>query len=129
MLSIIDEKLKNLQIETDHDISLKNSEIITQLDARMDTEKLTVVRELHKQVRKNYPRRRVQMRGIDETWQADFVEMIPYLYNEYNDSEHRTIGMKPKDVTATDEEVLLQRFHKAKKMIPRRPKFKIGDKV
>ena len=31
----INEKLKNLQIETDHDLSLKNSEIITQLDARM----------------------------------------------------------------------------------------------
>ena len=45
----------------------------------MDTEKLTVVRELHKQVRKNYPRRRVQIRGIDETWQADLVEIIPYF--------------------------------------------------
>ena len=45
----------------------------------MDTEKLTVVRELHKQVRKNYPRRRMQMRGVDETWQADLVEMIPYF--------------------------------------------------
>ena len=36
------------------------------------------------------------------------------LVSEYNDSKHRTIGMKPKDVTATDEEVLLQRFHKQK---------------
>ena len=45
----------------------------------MDTEKLTVVRELHKQVTKNYPQRRVQMCGIDETWQADLVEMIPYF--------------------------------------------------
>ena len=44
----------------------------------MDTKKLTVVRELHK-VRENYPRRRVQMRGIDETWQAHLVEMIPYF--------------------------------------------------
>ena len=31
----INEKLKNLQIATDHDLSLKNSEIIKQLDARM----------------------------------------------------------------------------------------------
>ena len=45
----------------------------------MDTKKLTVVRELHKQVGKNYPHRRVQMRGIDDTWQADLVEMIPYF--------------------------------------------------
>ncbi|XP_043474365.1 uncharacterized protein LOC122506316 [Leptopilina heterotoma] len=47
----------------------------------MDNEKLTVVKELHRQARKNYPRRKVQMRGIDETWQADLVEMIPYSYS------------------------------------------------
>ena len=36
----INEQLKDLQIETDHDLSLINSEIITQLDARMrDIEK------------------------------------------------------------------------------------------
>ena len=39
---------------------------------------MTVVTELHKPARKNYPRRRVHMRGIDETWQADLVEMLPY---------------------------------------------------
>ena len=58
-----------------------------------------------------------------------WVDILSTLVSEYNDSKHRTIGMKPKDVTATDEEVLLQRFHKQKKMIPKRPKFKIGDKV
>ena len=44
----------------------------------MSNEKLTVVTELHKPARKNYARRRVHMRGIDETWQADLVEMLPY---------------------------------------------------
>ena len=44
----------------------------------MSNEKLTVVTELHKPARKNYPRRCVHMRGIDETWQADLVEMLPY---------------------------------------------------
>ena len=44
----------------------------------MNFEKLSVVTELHKPARKNYPRRRVEMRHIDETWQADLVEMIPY---------------------------------------------------
>ena len=38
----------------------------------MSNEKMAVVTELHKPARKNYPRRRVQMRGIEETWQADF---------------------------------------------------------
>lgn len=44
----------------------------------MNDKKQTVVTEFHKSARKNYPRRKVQMRGIDETWQADSVEMIPY---------------------------------------------------
>ena len=34
--------------------------------------------ELHKPARKNYPRRKVEMRGIDETWQADLVDMQSY---------------------------------------------------
>ena len=37
-----------------------------------------VVEELHKPARRNYPRRKFNVRGLDETWQADLVEMIPY---------------------------------------------------
>ena len=37
-----------------------------------------VVQELHKPARHNYPRRKVDIRSLDETWQADLVEMIPY---------------------------------------------------
>lgn len=37
-----------------------------------------VVEELHKPARRNYTRRAVDIRDIDETWQADLVEMIPY---------------------------------------------------
>ena len=44
----------------------------------MDAEKLQLVKELHKPARKNYQRRHVDIRGIDETWQADLVEMQPY---------------------------------------------------
>lgn len=46
----------------------------------MDNEKMSVVTELHTPARKNYRRRREQMRGIDETWQADLIEMIPYAH-------------------------------------------------
>uniref|UniRef100_A0ABD2WNZ7 Integrase catalytic domain-containing protein n=1 Tax=Trichogramma kaykai TaxID=54128 RepID=A0ABD2WNZ7_9HYME len=38
----------------------------------------TVVYELHRPARRNYPRRKFNVRGIDETWQADLVEMLPY---------------------------------------------------
>ena len=37
-----------------------------------------VVEVLHKPPRRNYPRRKYDIRGIDETWQADLVEMQPY---------------------------------------------------
>ena len=41
-----------------------------------------VVEELHKPARRNYPRRKVDIRGLDETWQADLVEMVSY--SRYN---------------------------------------------
>lgn len=37
-----------------------------------------VVNELHKPARKNFIRRHVTVKGIDDLWQADLVEMIPY---------------------------------------------------
>lgn len=40
--------------------------------------KLALVNELHRQARRNFPRRSTIMRGIDDTLQADLVEMIPY---------------------------------------------------
>lgn len=40
--------------------------------------KWQVVKELHAPARKNFQRRSVLMKDIDETWQADLVEMIPH---------------------------------------------------
>lgn len=37
-----------------------------------------VARELHKQARRNFPRRHVELKGIHDLYQADLVEMIPY---------------------------------------------------
>ncbi|XP_023248500.1 uncharacterized protein LOC111644089 [Copidosoma floridanum] len=37
-----------------------------------------VVEELHKAFRRNYPRQKFDVRGLDETWQAVLVEMQPY---------------------------------------------------
>ncbi|XP_043476413.1 uncharacterized protein LOC122507653 [Leptopilina heterotoma] len=54
----------------------------------MDDKKLTVVTELHRQARRNYPRRKVQMRGVDETWQADLVQMIPYSKVRISKNKH-----------------------------------------
>ena len=41
-----------------------------------------IVRELHKTARRNYPRRKVEVVGIDETWQGDLVDMK--AYKDYN---------------------------------------------
>lgn len=40
--------------------------------------KLDLVNELHRQARKNFIRRKTVMKGINDTLQADLVEMIPY---------------------------------------------------
>ena len=40
--------------------------------------KETVVNELHKPARKNYKRRHVIIKNLNDLWQADLVEMIPY---------------------------------------------------
>lgn len=37
-----------------------------------------LIEELHKSVRRNYPRRKVFLKGINDLWQADLIEMIPY---------------------------------------------------
>lgn len=44
----------------------------------MDKEKATVAHELHKPARRNYTRRHVNIRGLDESWQADLVDMSAY---------------------------------------------------
>lgn len=40
--------------------------------------KLGVVNEIHKPARKNFNRRRVVIKGLNDLWQADLMEMIPY---------------------------------------------------
>ncbi|XP_033231579.1 uncharacterized protein LOC117182593 [Belonocnema kinseyi] len=121
----------------------------------MENEKLTLVTELHKPARKNYPCRPVQMRGIDEMCQVDLIEMLPYVHennsykylpsnlradykwidilptliSKYNNIKHRSIGMQPKDVTAEDEEELMELFEKHQNIQRTRPKLKVGDRV
>lgn len=44
--------------------------------------RMQVVNELHKQLRKKFDRRHVILKGIDELWQADLVDMSTYMnYN------------------------------------------------
>lgn len=44
----------------------------------MSVKKADLVEEIHRSTRKNYPRRRVELKGINDLWQIDLAEMIPY---------------------------------------------------
>lgn len=41
-----------------------------------------VVNEIHKNVRKNFPRRHVILKDIDDLWQADLIDM--QSFSKYN---------------------------------------------
>lgn len=43
-----------------------------------------IVNELHRKARVNFPRRNVVIKGIDDLWQIDLVEMIPYAKENKN---------------------------------------------
>ncbi|XP_015604040.1 uncharacterized protein LOC107271941 [Cephus cinctus] len=60
-----------------------------------------------------------------------WLDILSDLLSSYNSSKHRTIGMKPTDVTARNEKDLLQRVYKKFKVKTtlKRPKFKVGDRV
>ncbi|XP_070151047.1 uncharacterized protein [Polyergus mexicanus] len=47
-------------------------------NGRKNIEKLRLVEELHASAKRNFSRRRVIVRGYDDLWQADIVEMRPY---------------------------------------------------
>ena len=53
---------------------------------KINFEKHRLVEELHALVRRNFPRRRVIVRGYDDLWQADIVEMRPY--SSFNRGHH-----------------------------------------
>lgn len=41
----------------------------------MDKERLGIIDEIHKPARRRFPRRRVQIRGLDDSFQADLVDL------------------------------------------------------
>ena len=44
----------------------------------MSEDKKRIVEEMHKPARRNYPRPKLDIKGLNETWQADFVVMEDY---------------------------------------------------
>ena len=58
-----------------------------------------------------------------------WIDILPDLVSQYNSTYHRTIGMKPKDVTPSKVQQILSRVNKSQKRLINKVKFKIGDKV
>jgi hypothetical protein len=60
-----------------------------------------------------------------------WLHLLPTLVHEYNNTVHRTIGMKPKDVNKTNEELVMRRINSSvqRPANTRRPKFKVDDPV
>ena len=54
--------------------------------------------------------------------------MLEQVTNTYNNSKHRTIGMKPNDVNKNNEEMLLKSAYSHLKIVGKQ-KFKVGDIV
>ncbi|KAK9701381.1 hypothetical protein QE152_g30661 [Popillia japonica] len=149
----------------------------------MSRVKKDIVNELHKPARRNFRRRRVIIKGLDDLWQADLADFKLYsrenrgykyilvvidafsnvakasiaeravrtlkerLYKEfsllgnynwrsildditkrYNHTIHRTIGMKPVDVTLVKESALLSSAYNRPKIAGKR-KFAVNDVV
>lgn len=59
-----------------------------------------------------------------------WLEMLPTIVTNYNATKHRTIGLRPMDVTKKDEKHLLTTVYSNIKVIDqRKAKFAIGDSV
>lgn len=59
-----------------------------------------------------------------------WIDILPNLMSEYNNSKHRTIKMKPIDVTAANENKILRAVYKPLRVQEKqKKKFKVGDKV
>lgn len=59
-----------------------------------------------------------------------WLDILPQIVTEYNNTKHSVIGLKPAEVTKKNEKQLLtQVFRQIKVIDPRLPKFKVGDFV
>ncbi|XP_015124739.1 uncharacterized protein LOC107046604 [Diachasma alloeum] len=89
-MKVVKRLIEDLRINLLQKHMTQNLEAIRTLDERVKTlessgktekfkaEKEALVEELHRPARRNYPRRRIDIRGLNETWQADLVDMSAY---------------------------------------------------
>ena len=57
-----------------------------------------------------------------------WIDILPDLVSKYNNTKHRTVKMKPKDVTSSTADPL-KRIYQSRPSVTSKPKFKVGDHV
>lgn len=58
-----------------------------------------------------------------------WIDLLAKIVHDYNHSKHRTIKMKPSDVSMHNEQQLLHSVYLYKNVLPLKPKFRVGDFV
>jgi Integrase core domain. len=58
-----------------------------------------------------------------------WVDILSKLVSNYNQTKHRSIGLRPIDVNKKNEHSIALRLNKNKQILTRKPKFKIGQLV
>ena len=58
-----------------------------------------------------------------------WIDILPDLVSIYNTRKHRTIGMRPADVTPANAHRLKKIYQQRQRPPRKKPKFKVGDKV
>lgn len=120
---------KNLQ--TDHGVEFFNKDFKALMEkyginhySTYSTTKASVVERVNRTL-KNLMWKQFSLQG-NYSW----LKILPKLVEQYNNTQHSTIGMKPVDVTKKVEQQLLRTvYHYPKVVDPRRAKFKVGDAV
>lgn len=132
ILNYLGHPIKNLHV--DNGKEFYNSTMKTMLKKRninmystFSTKKAAIVERFNRTL-KNKMWKKFSFNGSHK-----WVNILQSLIDEYNQSVHRTIKMKPNDVTHDDEEHLLNTVYRLNARVPShtkiKAKFKIGDHV
>lgn len=58
-----------------------------------------------------------------------WVDLLPKLVKVYNETKHRSIGVRPIDVNSSNENSIMLRLNRPKYVLDSKPKFEIGQYV
>ena len=72
-------------------------------------------------------------RAFSEQGHYRWLDILSGLVKAYNDTVHRTIGMRPRQVNDSNEHIVLEQIRKnttrKRNVVNKHPKFKVGDHV